>query len=67
MVSFELSELRAGLGTLVQENGRDLAACGGHVFVPLNSRLPDANHCCRACGGVVDAATAARYNTLAAA
>lgn len=58
MVSFELSEIRAGLGGLVQENERALAECGGHVFVALNSRQSNANHRCRNCGGVVDADTA---------
>jgi len=67
MVSFELSEIRAGLGGLVQENERALAACAGHVFVALNSRLSNSNYACTNCGGVVDCATAARYTTQAAA
>ena len=67
MVSFELSEIRAGLGGLVRENERALAACGGHVFAALNSRLSNSKYACARCGGVVDAATAAAYTTQAAA
>jgi hypothetical protein len=67
MISFELADVRAGLGALVQDNEHDLAACAGHVFVALNSRLPNSNHACARCGGVVDADTAAAYVARAAA
>jgi hypothetical protein len=61
MVTFELSEVRAGLGGLVRSNEADLAGCAGHDFRALNTRLYNANFVCRACGGVVDYLTALRF------
>jgi hypothetical protein len=61
MVSFELSEVRAGIGGLVRSNEADLAACGGHDFKALNTHLYNANFVCRVCGGVVDYLTALHF------
>lgn len=59
MVSFELSRLDTQ--GLANQNERDLAACAGHDFIALNTRLRNSNYACRHCRGVVDCDTATRH------
>jgi len=60
-INVELSHLSDEAHAMANENERALAACAGHDFIALNTRLRNSNYECRHCRGVVDCDAAARH------
>ncbi|MEJ7806814.1 MAG: hypothetical protein WKG03_12955 [Telluria sp.] len=67
VISAEVSELRAAVGSLASANEQALAACAGHNFAPTNPYLRTSNHVCSVCRGVVAFDVAAACMMKAAA